>query len=155
MSIVRWDPFADMAQLRDQINRMFEQSLTRNGSEPVSTQTWAPRVDIVEMEDALTLHVELPGVKPEEIDIQITGDVLTLKGERKFEKTVKEKQYIRVERAYGAFQRSFTLGFPVNQQDVKANYQNGVLEITLPKAEAAKPKQIKVEVHQHEMIEAG
>jgi HSP20 family protein len=82
---------------------MFEQSLTRNGSEPVSTQTWAPRVDIVETEEALKLHAELPGVKPEDIDIQITGDVLTLKGERKFEQEVKEKQYIRVERAYGAF----------------------------------------------------
>ncbi|MHB0937830.1 MAG: Hsp20/alpha crystallin family protein [Armatimonadota bacterium] len=146
MSMVRWDPFADMAQLREQVNRLFEQSLTRNGREPVSTRTWAPLVDIEETADALVLHVELPGVTPEEIAIQIEGDTLTIRGERKFAQEAKDRQYVRIERAYGAFMRTFTLGVPVKQADVKASYREGVLEIVLPKAEEVKPKQIQIQV---------
>lgn len=146
MSIVRWDPFADMAQLREQVNRLFEQSLTRAGREPVSTRTWAPMVDIEETADALVLHAELPGIKPEDIAIQIEGDTLTLRGERKFEQESADRQYIRVERSYGAFQRTFTLGVPIKQDEVKASYRDGVLEVVLPKSEEVKPKQIKIEV---------
>ncbi len=113
MSLVRWDPFADMAQLRDQVDRLFAQSLTRTGQEPASARTWAPNVDIVENEQALVLHAELPGMNPDDIAIQIEGDTLTIKGERKFAHEEKRKQYVRIERAYGAFQRSFTLGIPV------------------------------------------
>lgn len=146
MSLIRWDPFADMAQLREQVNRLFEQSLTRTGNEPMSVRTWAPMVDIHETESAVVLDVEMPGIKPEEIDIQIVGDTLTIKGERKMAKEEKAKHYVRVERAYGMFQRSFTLGVPIEQGSVRANYKDGVLEISLPKAEAIKPKQVKVEV---------
>ena len=153
MSLVRWDPFADMAKLRDQVDRLFAQSLTRTGHEPASTRTWAPNVDIVETEHALILHAELPGMKPEEIAIQMEGDTLTIKGERKFEHEEKRKQFVRIERAYGTFQRSFTLGIPVKSQDIHAMYRNGVLEITLPKAEEVKPKQIQIQVE--EAVEAG
>lgn len=146
MSLVHWDPFADMHQLREQVNRLFEQSLTRSGNEPASMRTWAPSVDIVETENELVVHAELPGIKPEDIQIQVEGDTLTLRGERKFEKEEKGKQYVRVERAYGSFQRSFTLNVPVKQDKVSANYRDGVLEINIPKAEEVKPKQIKVNI---------
>lgn len=151
MSIVRWDPFADMATLRDQVNRLFEQNISRFTNEPASMEMWAPRVDILESEEALTLRAELPGISPEDLDIQITGDTLTLKGERKAQRTEKGQQFIRVERTYGAFQRSFSLGVPVKQQEVKAQYRDGILDITLPKAEEARPKQIKVKID-HEPI---
>ncbi|MEI7834117.1 MAG: Hsp20/alpha crystallin family protein [bacterium] len=148
MSIVRWDPFADMALLRDQVNRAFEQSLNRTGQgqEPASSRTWAPVVDIAESGNDFVLHVEVPGLKPEEIDIQIADDTLTIKGERKLEKETKEKEYVRIERSYGAFQRSFSLGVPIKKESVSASYNSGVLTITLPKAEDKKPKQIKIEV---------
>ncbi len=146
MSLGRWDPFADMAQLREQVNRLFDTTLNRSGQEPTAARTWAPVVDIYETVQAIVLHVDLPGVKPEEIDIRITGDTLTLKGERTLAREETEKQYVRIERAYGAFQRSFTLGVPIEQSAVTAAYHDGVLEITLPKAEESKPKQVKVDV---------
>lgn len=147
MSLVRWDPFADMAQLREQVNRLFEQSLAPAGREPVAMRTWAPAVDIQETADAVIVQVELPGVRPEEIGIQVEGGTLTIKGERRIEKDTKEKQFVRVERAYGAFQRSFTLSTPINQAAVTASYRDGVLEVSLPKAEEAKPKQIRIQVN--------
>ncbi len=149
MSLIRWDPFADMAQLREQVNRLFEQSLTHAGNEPMTTRAWAPAVDIHETDAAIVLEMEVPGVTPEEIDIQLVGDTLTVKGARTLareEEGSAAKHYVRIERAYGAFQRSFTLGIPVEQGGVRASYQHGVLEITLPKAESVKPKQVKVEV---------
>ena len=146
MSIVRWDPFADISQLREQVNRLFEQSLTTSGHEPASMRTWAPTVDIEETKDALIIHAELPGIKPEEISIQVEGDTLTLRGERQIQREEKDKQFVRVERAYGAFQRSFTLGIPIKTDEVNACYNNGVLDITLPKAEEVKPKSIQVKI---------
>ncbi len=145
MSMIRWDPFADMAQLREQVNRLFEQSLTHSGHEPVTTQSWAPALDIVETADAITLYVELPGIDPAGIDIQMAGDTLTLKGERRAPEE-HGRQFIRVERNYGAFQRAFTLGVPIEAAGIHAVYTDGVLEVTLPKREAAKPKQVKIEV---------
>lgn len=146
MSLVRWDPFADVSQLRDQVNRLFEQSLTRTGREPASAQVWAPTVDVLETANDLVLHAELPGIRPEDIHLQVEGDTLTLRGERTLQKEQAAQRYVRVERAYGAFQRSFTLGVPIKQDAIKANYKDGVLEIVLPKAEEVKPKQIKVQV---------
>ncbi len=147
MSLIRWDPFADMAQLREQVNRLFEQSLTHSGNEPMGTRVWAPAVDIHETDAAIVLEMEIPGIKPEAIDIQLVGDTLTVKGERTLAREEDTtKRYVRVERAYGAFQRSFTLGIPVEQGGVCAAYKDGVLTITLPKAESVKPKQVKVEV---------
>lgn len=145
MSMMRWDPFADMAQLREQVNRLFEQSLTRTG-QPVAAQAWAPTVDIYETESTIVLCIELPGMQADAIDIQITGDTLTIKGERQLDREQTGRQYVRVERAYGPFQRSFTLGLPIEQTKVAANYRDGILELTLPKAEAVKPKQIKIDV---------
>jgi len=146
MSLVRWDPFADMAQLREQMNRLFEQSLSRVGTEPTATSTWAPAVDILETENELILRAELPGVNPDDITIRMEGETLTLRGDRRVEKAEKDWQYVRVERAYGTFQRSFTLGLRVQQDQIHATYRDGVLEVILPKAEEVKPRQIKVNV---------
>jgi HSP20 family protein len=146
MSIVRWDPFADMAQLREQVNKLFEQSIAQNGREPVSMRTWVPAVDIADTAETIVVHADLAGIKPEDITIEVEGGMLTLRGERKLEKETKDKQFVRVERSYGSFQRTFNLAVPIKQSDIKAAYKNGVLEITLPKAEEAKPKQITIEI---------
>lgn len=145
MSMMRWDPFADMAQMREQVNRLFEQGLARTG-QPLATQTWTPTVDILETPEALVLRVELAGMAVEDIDIQLTRDALTIRGERTPEPQQPGRQYVRIERAYGPFQRSFMLGVPIDDAKVHANYRDGVLELTLPKAEAAKPKSVKIEV---------
>ena len=147
MSLIRWDPFGEMHQLRGQVNTLFEQMLARQGQDRAYSQTWAPSVDILETDTTIVLHVEVAGIKPEDIDIAITGDTLTIKGERKAEQEEHGKQYVRIERSYGAFQRSFTLGVSIDQAGVKATSKDGVLEITLPKREEVKPKQVKVEVH--------
>lgn len=147
--ITRWDPFRDMAELQDRINRIFEDRMTRGerGGEPVSTRTWAPAVDIYEDENQLVVRADIPGLKKEDIDIQVTSDALVISGERKFEETDADKRnYVRVERAYGPFQRTFTIGVPVKPGEVKASYKDGVLEVMVPKAEEIKPKKVQVEV---------
>lgn len=141
MPIVRWDPFSDLVQLRDEIGRWFE------GTErPKERQTaiWAPEVDIKETEKDVTLNVDLPGMKLEEIDVSVDEGQLVIKGERKLEKKEEEKDYIRIERSYGSFYRSFNIGVPVLEDQIKASYKDGVLEIVLPKAEAKKPKKIAI-----------
>ncbi|MCX6380599.1 MAG: Hsp20/alpha crystallin family protein, partial [Armatimonadetes bacterium] len=105
---------------------------------------WNPAIDVYEDAESLQFHVELPGLKPEEIDVELKGDTLTIKGERKFENEEKKSGYVRVERAYGKFQRSFTLGVPINADGLKATCKNGVLEVIVPKAEAIKPKKALV-----------
>jgi HSP20 family protein len=108
--------------------------------------SWAPAVDIFENEHELVVKADLPDVKPEELDICVENNILTIRGERKFEKKVDEKNYLRVERSYGSFARSFSLANTVNSEAIKADYKDGVLTLTIPKREEAKPKQIKVNV---------
>jgi HSP20 family protein len=115
-------------------------------SDEASITTWAPAVDIFETEHELVVKADLPDVKPEDLDIRVENNILTIRGERKFEKKVDEKNYLRVERAYGSFSRSFSLANTVNSEAIKADYKNGVLTLTIPKREEAKPKQIKVNV---------
>jgi len=145
----RWDPFREMASLRREMDRLFGEYFGRvrgTEEEGLVTGTWAPAVDIYETDDKVVLKAELPGLKKEDIDIQIRDNTLTLKGEKKFEKEVKEENYHRVERAYGSFQRSFTLPSTIKQEGIEASFKDGVLEISLPKVEEAKPKQIKIQV---------
>lgn len=144
MNMIRWDPFDDMNRLWDQVNRLFEQNLEHPARE-IAAATWAPAVDIIETKEAIILHLELPGIAPKDVDIQITEETLTIRGERK---PVEENgtRVLRVERQYGPFQRSFTLGMPINREAASAGYHDGVLEITLPKKEELKPKQVKIEV---------
>lgn len=147
MAIRRWDPFKDLLTLQERMNRLFDEVLPRTREEETLERgVWSPAVDIYETEDSIVLKAELPGVKREDVSVEIKDNLLVLKGEKKFERDVKEENYHRMERAYGAFQRSFTLPNIVDKDKVRARYKDGVLEVILPKAEEAKPKQIKVEV---------
>lgn len=131
--------------LQDQINRLFNEAFERGGEESNLT-TWAPAVDINETEQELVVKADLPGIDTKDLDIRVENNVLTIRGERKFEKKVNEENYLRVERAYGSFSRSFSLANTVNPEGIKADYQNGVLTLNIPKREEAKPKQIKVSI---------
>ena len=128
-----------------QLNRVFTELFGRSGQESNLT-TWAPAVDIIENEQELVVKADLPDIDPKELDIRVENNILTIRGERKFEKNVKQGNHLRVERAYGSFARSFSLANTVNAEAIKADYQNGVLTLTVPKREEAKPKQIKVNV---------
>jgi len=145
-NIVRFDPFEDMARLQREVNRLFEDgSRSAHGpSELTAARTWAPAVDIFEDRQEIIVRAELPGMKQEDIDIELTGDTLTLKGERRFDETHRKDNYVRVERAYGHFHRSFTISVPVLADAVKATYKDGLLEVHLPKSEETKPKKVIV-----------
>ena len=140
----RWEPFAANMGLESQVNRIFGELFGR--TQESNLTAWAPAVDIVESEHELVVKADLPDVKPEELDIRVENNILTIRGERKFEKKVDEKNYLRVERSYGSFARSFSLANTVNSEAIKADYKDGVLTLTIPKREEAKPKQIKVNV---------
>ena len=144
-SIVRFEPFRGVTSLQEQINRLFNEAFDRS-TEEGSLTTWAPSVDIYETEHELVVKADLPDVKPEDLDIRVENNILTIRGERKFEKKVDEDKYLRVERSYGSFSRSFSLANTVNTEAIKADYKDGVLTLTIPKREEAKPKQIKVHV---------
>ncbi len=144
------DPWRDFGTLQDRVNKMFDQTvrtLYPETEEELERGTWAPAVDIHETEDSFVVKADLPGVNKDDIQIDLKDNTITLKGERKFENKVSKDNYIRVERSYGTFVRSFTLPQNVDAEKIKAAYKDGVLELTLPKKEEAKPKQIKVEVN--------
>jgi HSP20 family protein len=141
----RWEPFRGTT-LPDQLSRVLSNLLDRTDSQESNLTTWAPAVDIYETEQELVVKTDLPDVDPKNLDIRVENNLLTIRGERKFESQVNENNYLRIERAYGSFARSFALANTVNAEAIKANYQNGVLSLTIPKREEAKPKQIKVSV---------
>jgi HSP20 family protein len=143
-TISRFEPFRTNS-LQEQLGRLFNEAFERSAEES-SITTWAPAVDIYETEHELVVKADLPDIKSEELDIRVENNILTIRGERKFEKNVNESNYLRVERAYGAFSRSFSLANTVNSEAIKAEYKNGVLTLTIPKREEAKPKQIRVNV---------
>jgi HSP20 family protein len=140
-----WEPFRSTNRLQEQIHRVFGDVAERSGEESNLT-SWAPAVDILETEHDLVVKADLPDVDTKDLDIRVENNILTIRGERKFEKTVNESNYLRVERSYGAFARSFSLANTVNPEAIKADYQNGVLTLSIPKREEAKPKQIKVNI---------
>jgi HSP20 family protein len=145
MTIVRYDPFRDLRTLQEEVNRLFSTNLTRAfGDEGIGRGAWSPSVDIFENKDQIVLEAELPGMKQEEFDLSIENNVITLRGERRFEKTEETDNYHRVERSYGAFTRSFTLPQTVSGEGATAEYNNGVLRVTLPKREETKPRRIEV-----------
>ena len=145
MAIVRYDPFRDLRTLQEEVNRLFSTNLTRAfGDEGIGRGAWAPSVDIYENKDQIVLEAELPGMKQEDFDLSIENNVITLRGERKFEKTEETDNYHRVERSYGAFTRSFTLPQTVSAEGATAEYSNGVLRVTLPKREETKARRIEV-----------
>ena len=143
--IARWDPFADLLSLKDDFDRIFREFM---GFYPAETlrEGWLPPVDIKETPENILVSVEVPGMKKEDIKVVLNGNQLTISGERKMEKEEKNETYHRIERSYGKFQRAITLPVELDESKVKASYEQGVLTITLPKAERAKPKEIKVEI---------
>jgi len=147
MAIVRWEPFRDLVASQRDFDRLFREAFSPVfGEGELSTRTWAPPVDIYENGDNLVLKAELPGVDPKEVEIRVEDNTLYLKGERKFEKEVKEENYHRVERSYGTFTRTFSLPNTIDSDKVQAEYKDGVLTLTMPKKEEAKPKTIKINV---------
>jgi HSP20 family protein len=146
MSLVRYAPFADTEEFPAGL-RLFQDSINRLFSDDgVKTRPWAPAVDIMETENELVLKADVPGVELKDIDIQLENGTLTVKGERKYEKEEKSKGFHRMERSYGTFVRYFTVPDTVDAEHVHAAYEAGVLTITLPKKEIAKPKTIKVQI---------
>jgi HSP20 family protein len=145
--LARWEPFREFATLQDRINRVFRDSYSGTGQdEALTTSSFAPAVDVYEDEHKVSLKIEVPGIDEKDIDVRVENNTLTVHGERKIEKEEKEENYRRVERQYGSFTRTFTLPTTVDTENVSANYDKGVLKISLPKRAEAKPKQIKVNI---------
>ena len=150
MTIIRWEPSRELVGLQDRMNRLFGEAYrgaARAGDDEWALGgSWAPAVDIFEKDGNIVLTAELPGIETKDVDIKVENNVLTLQGERKFDKELQKDNFHRVERAYGAFTRSFTLPNVVDTEKIKAEFKDGVLKLTLPKREEAKPKQIHVQV---------
>ena len=145
MSIVRYDPFRDLRTLQEEVNRLFSSNLTRGfGEEGIGRGAWNPSVDIFENKDHIVLEAELPGMKQDDFELTVENNVITLRGERQFEKKEESDNYHRVERSYGSFTRSFTLPQTVSAEGATAEYSNGVLRVTLPKREETKARRIQI-----------
>lgn len=145
MSIIRYDPFRDLRTLQEEVNRLFSNNLTHAfGEEGIGRGSWNPNVDIYENKEQIVLEAELPGMKREDFDLTIENNVITLRGQRQFEKKDESDNYHRVERAYGSFTRSFTLPNTVTVEGANAEYKNGVLRVTLPKREETKARRIEI-----------
>lgn len=147
MALVRWNPYGEFQSLAERMNRLMNEAFRGFGEgESELGSGWYPVVDIYEKGDDLILEAELPGLKKEDIEIRVENNLLTLRGQREREQEVKKDGYVRTERAYGSFTRSFTLPTTVAMDKINATYRDGVLTLTLPRAEEAKPKQIPVKV---------
>jgi HSP20 family protein len=144
-SMIRWEPFHNLSTLQDQVNRLFETNFPPRSDNSALT-TWAPAVDIYETENELVIKADLPEISEKELDVRVENNMLTIRGERKFEEKVKEENYLRIERTYGSFSRSFSLPNTVNTEAIKAEYKNGVLTVEMAKRAESKPKQVKVNV---------
>jgi len=141
MAIIRWDPFRELSSMDDQINRLWRGLAEGRGRQ----ESWLPAVDVFDQPDAVILKAELAGMSPDDIDISVEDNVLTIKGERKFEEKVDEERYYRIERRFGSFQRSLALPQGVKPEDISASYDDGILEVRVPKAEQEQPRRIQVQ----------
>jgi len=151
MQILRWEPFRELAAMQQGLDRIFSETLPRAFGRPLAEQepgvrVWAPAVDIFETDKNVVLKVELAGVDPNDVEVRVENNTLYLTGQRKAETEVKEQKYHHMERLVGRFARSFTLPGTVDGQKVAAEYHDGILTLTLPKKEEAKPKTIKINV---------
>ncbi len=145
MSLVRWDPFDDLASLRESMDKLFEEFFTHRPRGQV-VAAWEPAVEVFETDSDVVVRAELPGIDPKNVEITVTDDTLTLKGEARLEREDKGRNYHRRELRYGSFLRSLALPSDVKGDQATASYRNGILEIRVPKSERAKPKSVKVEV---------
>ena len=143
MNIIKHDPFRELRNLQDEMTRLFIGTAPR-GREEMAGGSWIPSVDIYEDQDKLILEADLPGLKREDFEISVENNVITLKGERKFEKKVEGDNYHRVERSYGGFTRSFTLPQSVTAEGATADFENGILRVSLPKREETKARKIEI-----------
>ncbi|MFZ5597197.1 MAG: Hsp20/alpha crystallin family protein [Bacillota bacterium] len=148
MTLVKWNPLKEMAALQNSINKLFDENfrIIGKGEHGGFIQDWSFPVDIKETEDQVIITAEVPGISREDLKINFTGNQLTIHGERKSETKEEDSRFIRVERNYGRFSRTFTVDVPVKPEEIKAKYRDGVLEIYLPKRELSKPKEIAIEV---------
>lgn len=147
MAIVRWEPFRNAASLQDRINRMFDEAFSKAGDMGDHTiGSWQPSVDIYETDSAIMIEAELPGVRLEDIQIEVENNILSLKGERREEKEISGEKYYRRERVVGRFHRAFTLPVDSNHDAIKANFQNGLLRLEIPKPEEKKPRKVAIQV---------
>ncbi|MGD1996317.1 MAG: Hsp20/alpha crystallin family protein [Anaerolineae bacterium] len=142
-NLVRWEPFRELMSLREAMDRLFEESVVRPGRLAL-VRAEALAVDMYETDDALIVKSAVPGVRPEDLDITISGDTLTIKGETKAEEEVREEDYVRRELRYGSFSRSLSLPLPIVADEAQAEFKEGILTLTLPKAEEIRPRSIKV-----------
>jgi len=144
MSIIKYDPFRELRSLQDEMNRLFLSNYSRGSEEGFTSGAWSPKVDIFENKENLVIEAELPGMKREDVDVSIENNVLTLHGERKFEKKDNGDNYHRVERSYGSFTRSFTLPQTVTAEGATADFKNGILRVQLLKREETKARKIEI-----------
>jgi HSP20 family protein len=160
MTLTRWEPFRELTGLQDRMNRLFQDAWSGSGlttsrnEESLMSGSFVPAVDVYEDDHNVVLKMEVPGIEQKDIDIRLENNVLTVRGERKFEKEEKEENFQRIERRYGTFIRAFTLPNTVDTENVNADYENGVLKVTLSKRAEAKPKQIKVNIGSQKQMEA-
>jgi HSP20 family protein len=149
MSMMRWDPFDEFTTLRRSMDRLFDDFFTTrspSGRRELVTAGWEPAVEMFETDHDVVIRAELPNIDPKQVDITVTNDSITLKGQTKFEEEKKERNYYRREMRYGAFSRTLPLTTEVKSGEAKATYKDGVLEITVPKSERVKPTSVKVQV---------
>jgi HSP20 family protein len=154
MTLVRLDPFRELTALQTEVNRLFSRV---GGGDVAERQSWTPSLDVIETEDGIKLKAELAGMDPADISVEVQDKVLTVSGERRFEEEVKEDKYYRIERRYGSFSRSIALPQTVDEDRIEAKYENGVLEVAVPKAEIAKPRKIALAIggQKHRTVEAA
>jgi HSP20 family protein len=146
-AVDRWEPFRSLVDIQGDVNRLLDSFVGRpfNG-EMARGRTWLPAIDMHETKDNVVLKVELPGVREKDVTVSITGDLLSIKGERRWDDESKDQKFLHVERVYGQFERLVQLPMAVQADKVKASYRDGVLEVTLPKAEELKPREIKIDI---------
>ena len=144
MTNIKYDPFRELRSLQDEMNRLFNSNFPNQYNHEEMTSGWTPSVDIYETKGEIVLEAELPGMKREDFEVSIENNVVTLKGERHFEKNEEGDNYHRVERAYGAFTRSFSLPQSISAENTIADFKNGILRVSLPKKEELKARKIEV-----------
>jgi HSP20 family protein len=160
MALVRWEPVREITSIQNEMNRLFntffDTPTAAEGGNGTSARRWIPAMDLVETEDAFVLKADLPGVTESDVNVEVEDNVLTVSGERKAEHEDKREGYVRVERSYGSFRRSLTLPEGIDPEGVQASFENGVLDIRIPKPEERKPRKVAIQVgEQPATIESG